>query len=72
MDINYDKEADAVYIRLKKGTVAKTKKIDDITLIDLDKTNDVLGMELLNASKRIPQKSLSEVHVKNLALIMAK
>ncbi|MFA6064483.1 MAG: DUF2283 domain-containing protein [archaeon] len=72
MDINYDKEADAVYIRLKKGTVAKTKKIDDITLIDLDKTNDVLGMELLNASKRIPQKSLFEVHVKNLALIMAK
>jgi len=30
---------------------------------------NLLGIEILRASKRIPQESLSEVHVKNLVAI---
>ncbi len=69
MEINYDKEADAVYIEFRKGDFAKNKKIDDFTIIDLDGKGNILGIELLNASKRIPIKSLSEVHVKNLPTV---
>ncbi len=47
MEISYDKEADAAYIEFRKGDFAKNKKIDDFTIIDLDKDDNILGMELL-------------------------
>ena len=71
MDISYDKEADAVYIKLKNGAFAKNKKINDFTILDLDKENNVLGLELLEASKRLPQKAISEVHLKNMIAVAA-
>lgn len=72
MDINYDKEADAVYIKFKRGTFFKNKKINDHTIMDLDKNNDVLGLELLEVSKRMPQKSISQVTLKNIIAIESK
>ncbi|MBI1969856.1 DUF2283 domain-containing protein [Candidatus Woesearchaeota archaeon] len=69
MEITYDKEADAVYIEFRKGEFAKNRKIDDLTILDLDKNGNILGIELLRASKRIPRESLSEVHVKNLLVV---
>ncbi|MDO8628421.1 MAG: DUF2283 domain-containing protein [Nanoarchaeota archaeon] len=68
MEIKYDKEADAIYIRLREGTFAKNKIVDDITILDLDKDDNILGIELLDASKRIPEKSLLTLHVKNIAV----
>ncbi|MBS3114249.1 DUF2283 domain-containing protein [Candidatus Woesearchaeota archaeon] len=66
MEITYDKKADAMYIEFRKGEFAKNKKIDDFTIIDLDKEGKLLGIELLEVSTRIPIESLSEIHVKNL------
>jgi len=54
MEIIYDKEADAIYIEFRKGEFAKNKKVDDFTIIDLDKDGNILGIEILDASKRIP------------------
>tara|TARA_Y100000310_G_C20670089_1_gene809786 strand:+ start:2228 stop:2437 length:210 start_codon:yes stop_codon:yes gene_type:complete len=68
MEIGYDKKADAVYIELRKGDFAKNKKVDDLTILDLDASGELLGIEILEASKRIPADSLSEVNVK-LALV---
>ena len=73
MEITYDKEADAVYIEFRKGDFAKNKKLDDFTILDLDKGGQVLGIELLKASKRIPLKSLSTLYVKGpIGVIEAK
>ncbi len=69
MEIRYDKEADAMYIQFQKGIFAKNKKIDDFTIVDFDKKNKILGIELLDASKRIPKDSLSKVNVKNMIAI---
>ena len=66
MEISYDKEADAMYIEFRKGEFAKNKKVDDFTIIDLDKEGKILGIELLEVSTRLPIDSLSEIHVKNL------
>ncbi|MBI2108092.1 DUF2283 domain-containing protein [Candidatus Woesearchaeota archaeon] len=68
MEISYDKEADAMYIEFRKGEFNKNKKVDDFTIIDLDKNGNMLGIELLDASKRIPKESLSKVNVKNLVI----
>ena len=69
MEINYDKQADTLYIEFRKGEFSKNKKIDDFTIIDLDSEGNILGIELLSVSKRIPLESLSEISVKNLLAI---
>ena len=69
MEISYDKEADAMYIEFRKGEFSKNKKLDDFTILDLDKEGNILGIELLDASKRIPKESLSQVNVKNLLAV---
>jgi len=66
MKITFDKEADAVYIEFSSGEFSSNKKIDDETIIDLDKNSNILGIELLNVSKRIPKDFLSSVQVENL------
>ena len=68
MEISYDKDADAVYIKLREGEFAKNKSVDEFTILDLDAEGNILGIEIIEASKRIPPESLSEVRVKNLAV----
>lgn len=51
MKIKYDKTIDAKYIRVKKGKIASTKKEKLWLLFDYNKDNEVLGVEILNASK---------------------
>ncbi len=58
-----------MYIEFRKGEFARNKKIDDSTIIDLDIGGNILGIELLDVSKRIPVESLSEVNVKNLLAV---
>ena len=69
MEISYDKDADAMYMEFRKGEFAKNKIIDDLTIIDLDKEGNILGIEILDASKQIPIESLSKINVKNLPSI---
>jgi len=66
MEISFDREAEAMYIAFRKGEFSKNRKIDDSMVIDLDKGGNILGIELLNVSKRIPKESLAQVNVKNL------
>lgn len=66
MKITFDKEADAVYIELNEGEFVSNKKIDEDTIIDLDKNENILGIELLNVSRRISKDFLSDISVKNL------
>jgi len=66
MEITYDKDADAIYIEFRKGEFSSNKKVDDFTIINLEKDNNILRIEILDESKRIPLESFSEVSVKNL------
>lgn len=63
MEINYDKEADAMYIESRKGEFAKNNKLNDFVIIDYDQKGNILGIELLDVSKRIPLETFSEVNV---------
>jgi len=71
MEITYDKDADAMYIKFREGNFGSNKVIDRETIIDLDKKGNILGIELLSVSKRIPSESLSEISVKNLISVAA-
>ena len=63
MKISYDKIADALYIYLRSGKVAKTKKVTSRLLIDMDKKGNVLGIEMLDVSHQIPSFNLIKAKV---------
>ena len=67
--ITLDKEADAAYIYLKEisqGEVKKTISLNDSLNIDLDSNNQILGIEILNASQNLPLNSLNKAEVTNI------
>ena len=55
MKITYDAEGDSMYIYIVNREVAKTKKIDFNTLVDLDKDGNVIGIEILFVKERMPE-----------------
>ena len=62
MKISYDKTADAMYIYLRKGKVAKTVKINNRVFVDVDKKGNVIGIEMLDVSHQIPKKEIGKVY----------
>lgn len=63
MRLEYDPEADALYLRLKKGRVSETVEIAENVFIDLDAGGEPLGIEILFVSKRYPPEELASVSV---------
>ena len=66
MKITMDKEANAMYIEVSDEKFAKNRKIDDETILDLDADEKIIGIELLNVSKRMTKDFLSDIRVQNL------
>ena len=52
MKVQYDPAADAMYIRLAEGTVADSDEVRDGVVLDYDAAGGVLGIEVLNLSRR--------------------
>lgn len=59
MNISFDGKADALYIQFQEGTVARTRKMQDGILIDIDDAGRLFGIEILDVSERIPADSLN-------------
>ena len=62
MKIKFDKQADAAYIYFKEiapGEVVKTISLNDSVNIDLDVDDKTLGIEILQASKNLPETTLN-------------
>ncbi|MFB6291831.1 MAG: DUF2283 domain-containing protein [Candidatus Nanohaloarchaea archaeon] len=55
MKISFDDEADAIYIQLSDGEIAENRKLDDRTVLDLDGNGNIIGVEILDASKRFKE-----------------
>ncbi len=58
MKIQYDKIADAMYIRLRDGKIKGTVKFNDRMMIDVDQKGDAIGVELLDASLQLLVKGI--------------
>lgn len=61
MDVSFDQEADAVYIRFSDSDVERNREVDDRTILDLDEEGEVVGIEILDFSARYD--SISELSV---------
>lgn len=52
MKIKYNKEADVLYLKLSEAIVAESDEDKPGVIIDYDARGNVVGIELLEASKR--------------------
>ena len=52
MNIKFDKEADAIYLKLSDADVAESDEEKPGIIIDYDKDGNIVGIELLDASKK--------------------
>lgn len=66
MKITYDKNADAMYIEIIDGEFFTNKKTGDNIIIDLDKEGNILGIEILDVSKKMPKNFISDVRVRSI------
>lgn len=46
MKITYDKEADVLYIKLKGNQITESEETEKDVVIDFDKNNGVVGIEI--------------------------
>ncbi len=68
MKIEYDPEADALYIQVREVEVADNVDIEDGVTVDLDADNHIVGLEILDASKRLSPSDLSNIVIQKLPL----
>lgn len=61
MQINYDPQADAIYIRLREGEVDDTLQIGKYIYTDVDREGLPLGLEILFASRVMASKELTSI-----------
>ena len=52
MKIEYDQQADAMYIRLRAGKVFESEEVRPGVVFDFDAQGQVLGIEMLDVSQR--------------------
>jgi len=62
MKVRYDEEADALYIRLRKGEYYKSDEIKEGFILDYDADGNIVGIEILDASSNLSPSDLSTVN----------
>lgn len=63
MKITYDPNADAMNIRFQKGKYHISREITEGIIVDYTKSGKIISIEILDASKRMPIKSIRNVIV---------
>lgn len=63
MKITYDKKVDAMYIKLRAGRYDHTKKVTADILVDVTKKGEILGLEILDASKNVGKVKPEKIEI---------
>lgn len=59
MKLYVDKEADALYLRLDESAIIESEEVSPGVVLDYNDANEVVGVELLQLSKRSSTLNLS-------------
>jgi uncharacterized protein YuzE len=68
MKIEYDREVDALYIRIQEKDVVRTQEVSDGVNLDFDGEGRLIGLEVLGASKRYTAADIFNLSTENLVL----
>ena len=61
MKITFDKEANALYIKILEENIAYSKEITPNIIVDFSKDNKPVGIEILNPKNELNKEEISKL-----------
>jgi uncharacterized protein YuzE len=68
MKIEYDREVDALYIRIQEKEVTRTKELEEGINLDIDENDRIVGLEIIGATEKYNHKDIFNISMENLIL----
>ncbi|MDQ1272310.1 MAG: hypothetical protein QG591_940 [Planctomycetota bacterium] len=68
MKIEYSKDIDALYIKLREGKIADSIDIEEGVVVDIDEKGHIVGLEILDASEKLDISDLVNISIEKLPL----
>jgi uncharacterized protein YuzE len=68
MKIEYSKDVDALYIKLREAKITDSIDIEEGVTVDIDEKGHIVGLEILDASERLDISDLVNISIENLPL----
>jgi len=65
MKVTIDKDADALYMRLSDTQIYDSEEVKPGVILDYDDQDNLIGIEILWVSERVPQSSLKSVLIES-------
>lgn len=59
MRLKIDKENDALYFRPDESAIVESEEVQPGVILDFDKNNQVVGIEILNLNARVGQEKIN-------------
>lgn len=66
MKLNVDKDADALYLRLDDSPIIESEEVSPGVVLDYNASNEVVGVEMLQLSKRSSAPDLSSLQFESI------
>jgi uncharacterized protein YuzE len=66
MELEYDSQADAAYIKLSNAEVADSEEVRPGVIVDYDAQDRVVGVEILHVRKERPDIDLSRLELESV------
>jgi len=61
MRLKVDEKNDALYFRLDESAIVESEEIEPGVILDYDANGNVVGIEILGVSKRVPREMLKRL-----------
>jgi len=65
MKVTIDKEADALYMRLTDIRIHDSEEVKPGVILDYDDQNNLVGVEILRVSERVPSANLKTIMIES-------
>jgi uncharacterized protein YuzE len=62
MKVHFDRESDALYFRLDDSRIVESEEVKPGIVLDFNEQSQVVGIEILDAGKRVPESRLKQMH----------
>jgi uncharacterized protein YuzE len=62
MKLNLDEDTDTLYLRLDESAIVESEEVQSGVVLDFNADNQVVGIEMLNISKRVEREKLLDFH----------
>jgi uncharacterized protein YuzE len=68
MKIEYSKDVDALYIKLREVKIADSMDIEEGVTVDLDEGGHIVGIEILDASEKLELSDIVNISIENIPI----